>query len=182
MVREFRFRPCSTVLLAALVAAACADVPTSAPSHPRPRSAAGDVIAVAAAPNAGSILVSPDQEIVIGEGEDAIVARFHSNLHIRPDGTASGSARLEYDLPDGSRRIIVVNYTEGAIDVAGGTFVARVGGDVEICSGNDCRTFPITGTISPEPIDDCLIYDILGPDVHDGEALEAEGRLILPGT
>jgi hypothetical protein len=184
MVREFLSRSGSATSLAVtMVLAACSDAPTAARLR-APLIEHGDIITIVAEPNAGAVVVSPDQEIVIGEGEDAIVARFHSNLHIGSDGTATGTARLVYDLPDGdgTRRVVfVVSYTGAVLDVSGGTFVARVEGNVEVCSGAECRTFPIAGTISPEPGDDCLIYDILGPDVHDGEALEADGRLIIPG-
>jgi len=183
MVRASRFRSGSaTSLAAALLLGACSEAPTASlirgsavTNH------AGDILTDAATPNVAAIIVSPDQ--ALEEGENPIAGRFHANFHIQSDGDATGSARLVYDAPEGSRPVVLVlTFTRADIDVAGGTFVARFEGEAEVCSETGCRTFPITGTVTPESGSDCLIYDIVGPNVSDGVVIEARGRLVLPSS
>ena len=183
----------AAVLVAAPALAACSDTPTGAPSDaalaPSP---SADFVTTGGVGSASAILVSPHQtvQVNVGDGTEH-EGGFNSAMHIlpsRPSGQAGGGILIFKDFDVGHQSApegLTFTATILNIDVtrSGDGFVAEFTGQGELCTwpAGDCRSFPITGTVQSTEVEDCLIYDLVGPDVHTRFSFEAVGKLIIPG-
>lgn len=151
-------RRLSLELLAALVVVLCSALP---PAH-------------AATDKLDPIKVHVDAstiELRLASGE-IVRARFESDVIVSRSGQARGDMTFTFD--DGT--VLDYRAVAGRVELDAAGEIQRVWVSLVTQPGGGQRGFAVA-SIVPEAGEDCLIYDILGPDVHDGEA-----TFEVPGT
>lgn len=105
-----------------------------------------------------------------------------TNLVVFGDGSAEGRGSFEYEQPSagggGGFRVDLL-YTSGRVVGSDQDAVITFEAVGTICLDAGCEGgLRFTGSVRPDAsIGDCLIYDIVGPNVHSGRAqFEAVGR------
>jgi hypothetical protein len=105
---------------------------------------------------------------------DILRARFESDVIVSPNGHARGN--MTFTFADGS--VLEYRAIAGRVELDAAGEIRRVWVSLVTRPDGDQRGFAVA-SIVPETSEDCLIYDILGPDVHDGAAtFEVPGNLI----